>query len=91
MQYTILEKNIMLECDHPFLIGLDYYFSNEERLFFIMPFIDGAELYKVFKLQKCFPEEVIKFYGAQIILGIGYLHARKFMHRDLKQENILIG
>lgn len=49
-----------------------------------MPFIDGAELYKVFKLQKCFSEEVIKFYGAQIILGIGYLHARKFMHRDLK-------
>ena len=45
---TVLEKNIMLECDHPFLVGMDYLFQNEMRLYFVMPFVRGAELYKVF-------------------------------------------
>lgn len=71
---TILEKNIMLECNHPFLVGMDYLFQNDLRLYFVMPFIRGAELYKVFLKQKRFPEKVVKFYAAQIIIGIGYLH-----------------
>ena len=45
---TILEKNIMLECNHPFLVGMDYLFQNDLRLYFVMPFVRGAELYKVF-------------------------------------------
>ena len=45
---TLLEKNIMLEVDHPFLITLDYVFQDELRLYFVMPFVRGGELYKVF-------------------------------------------
>ena len=55
-----------------------------------MPFVRGGELYKVFLQQKMFPEEVVKFYAAQIILAIGYLHDRGYAHRDLKLENILV-
>ena len=40
-----LEKDIMLECDSPFLVRLDYLFQNDIRLYFVMPFIRGAELY----------------------------------------------
>lgn len=87
---TILEKNIMLECNHPFLVGMDYLFQNDLRLYFVMPFVRGAELYKVFQQQKRFAEKVVKFYAAQIIIGIGYLHQRGIVHRDLKLENILL-
>ena len=45
---TVLEKNIMLECDHVFLCGMDYLYQNDMRLYFVMPFVRGAELYKVF-------------------------------------------
>ena len=53
---------------------MEFLFQSPERLYFIMPFVRGGELYKVFKSKKRFPEDVVKFYAAQIILSIGYLH-----------------
>jgi serine/threonine protein kinase len=55
-----------------------------------MPFIRGGELYKVFQSEKRFKEVVVKFYAAQMIIAIGYLHLKGIVHRDLKLENILI-
>jgi len=55
-----------------------------------MPFVRGGELYKVFKSRQRFTEDVVKFYAAQIVLSIGYLHKKKIMHRDLKLENVLV-
>ena len=45
IQNLISEKNIMLEVDHPFLVSLDYVFSDELRIHLVMPFINGGELY----------------------------------------------
>jgi len=54
----------MFECDHPFLVGMDFLFQNDLRLYFVMPFVRGGELYKVFQGQKRFKEEVVLFYAA---------------------------
>ena len=80
----------MFAADHPFLVGMDFLFQSETRLYFVMPFVRGGELYKVFQSEKRFPEEVVKFYGAQIVLAVGELHKNGIMHRDLKLENILV-
>ena len=56
----------------------------------MMPFIKGGELYKIFKMKKRLPEDVVRFYAMQIIMAIGYLHSKGIMHRDLKLENILV-
>ena len=64
IQSTELEKDILFAADHPFLVGMDFLFQSETRLYFVMPFVRGGELYKVFQSQKRFPEEVVKFYGA---------------------------
>lgn len=90
VQNTKLEKDILLSCDHPNLVGMDYLFQSPTRLYFVMPFVKGGELYKVFKAQKRLTEPVVKFYTAQIILAVGYLHDKGIMHRDLKLENILV-
>lgn len=87
---TKLEKDILFSCDHPFLVGMDYLFQTPERLYFVMPFIKGGELYKIFKMKKRLPEDVVRFYAMQIIMAIGYLHSKGIMHRDLKLENILV-
>ena len=87
---TKLEKDILFSCDHPFLVGMDFLFQTPERLYFVMPFIKGGELYKIFKQKKRLPEDVVRFYAMQIIMAIGYLHTKGIMHRDLKLENILV-
>ena len=47
----------MFEADHPFLCGMDFLFQSDTRLYFVMPFINGGELYKIFKEMNRFPEE----------------------------------
>jgi serine/threonine protein kinase len=44
-----LETDIMFDSDHPFLVGMHYVFQNELRLYFVMPFVKGGELYKIYK------------------------------------------
>ena len=87
-----LEKEILFSANHPFLTGVDYVFQSKTRVYFVMPYIAGAELYKLVMKQrrKRFSEKIVKFYAAQIILGIGELHRKGIMHRDLKLENIMV-
>lgn len=90
VESTLLEKDIMFECDHPFLVGMEFLFQNDLRLYFVMPFVRGGELYKIYEQQKRFSEEVVRFYAAQLAIAIGYLHSKGIAHRDLKLENILV-
>ena len=55
-----------------------------------MPYIRGGELFRVLAAKKRFIERDVKFYIAQIIHGIGYLHSKNIIHRDLKAENLML-
>jgi hypothetical protein len=61
---TKLEKDIMFKCQHQFLVGMEFLFMSELRLFFVMPFIRGGELYRFFKSRRRFKENEVKFYSA---------------------------
>ena len=63
MESTKLERDILLNVKHEFLVGMEYVFQTDMRLYFVMPFIRGGELYKHFLTSKRFPEEVVKFYA----------------------------
>jgi len=60
------------------------------RVYFIMDFIQGGELFKHLSEERRFKEDKAKFYVAQIALALGYLHTSKIIYRDLKPENILL-
>ena len=90
IESTILEKEILQKIDHPFLCSLIFCFQSEDRIFFVMPFLSGGELFQHLKKFKRFSEKMVKFYGAQIAIALQYLHDKNIIYRDLKPENILL-
>ena len=45
IESTLLEKDILLQADHPFLVGMEYVFQTEQKIFFVMKFVRGGELF----------------------------------------------
>lgn len=86
-----LEKHILLCVEHPFLVAMEFVFQKESRIYFLMNFVKGGELFKHLTDVRRFDEDRAKFYGAQVALALGYLHSSKILYRDLKPENILMG
>lgn len=90
IQNTKNERDILLSIEHPFLLGMDFVFQNDFRLYFFLDYIKGGNLFESLFTVKRFPEETVKFFAAQLVLAIGCLHDNKVVHRDLKPENILL-
>ena len=90
IENTLLEKEILQSIDYPFLCGLVFCFQTEERIYFIMPFLNGGELFQHLRKFRTFDEDKVRFYGAQIALALDYLHSKGIIYRDLKPENILM-
>ena len=80
----------MEKVDHPFLMKLSYAFQDEEKVFFIMTFAKGGDLY--FHLAKLnrLNEDHARFYAWQLLLAFEYLSLKNIVYRDLKLENFLI-
>eukprot|EP01101_Sappina_pedata_P008536 TRINITY_DN4759_c0_g1_i2.p2 TRINITY_DN4759_c0_g1~~TRINITY_DN4759_c0_g1_i2.p2 ORF type:complete len:381 (-),score=170.56 TRINITY_DN4759_c0_g1_i2:125-1267(-) len=90
VDHTLAEQSILQKLCHPFLVNLNYSFQTSDHLYFIMDYINGGELFFHLQNEKKFTEERVRFYGAEIVCGLEYLHSRGVLYRDLKPENILL-
>lgn len=90
LERTRTEKMILQKMVHPFLVNLEYCFQTKEKIFFVMHFMRGGELFQHLRKEKRFSEARAKFYGAQIALALGHLHSNHIIYRDMKPENILM-
>lgn len=85
-----LERLIMLQVDHPFVVSMHYVFQRTNRVYFVMDYVEGGELFQYMRSIRHFQQEHVAFYSAQIALALTYLHQNNIMYRDLKPENILV-
>ncbi|XP_055634435.1 cAMP-dependent protein kinase catalytic subunit beta-like [Toxorhynchites rutilus septentrionalis] len=90
LQHTLNEKRILQSVAFPFLVNLESCYKDNSFIYLVMPFICGGEMFSLLRKNKRFGEEQSKFYGAQVLLAIEYLHHMNLIYRDLKPENILI-
>lgn len=74
VESTRLEKDILLQADHPFLVGMSYVFQSDSKIFFVMRFVRGGELFMHLRQVTRFPEERAKFYSMQVAMALGHLH-----------------
>uniref|UniRef100_A0A4W3IE21 non-specific serine/threonine protein kinase n=1 Tax=Callorhinchus milii TaxID=7868 RepID=A0A4W3IE21_CALMI len=87
---TKTERDILVEVDHPFIVKLHYAFQTEGKLYLLLDFLRGGDLFTRLSKEVMFTEEDVKYYLAELALALDHLHSLGIIYRDLKPENILL-
>ncbi|KAF5892417.1 serine/threonine-protein kinase Sgk1-like, partial [Clarias magur] len=90
-KHIMAERSVLLKnIKHPFLVGLHYSFQTTDKLYFVLDYVNGGELFYHLQRERIFLEPRARFYAAEIASALGYLHSLHVVYRDLKPENILL-
>ncbi|OTB02502.1 hypothetical protein M426DRAFT_322594 [Hypoxylon sp. CI-4A] len=92
VEQTKTERQILESVNrHPFVVKLFYAFQDHEKLYLILEYGQGGELFTHLNTEKMFPEPVAAFYMAEMVLALSHLHdTLGVVYRDLKPENCLL-
>ena len=88
--YMKSERDILTRVRHPFIVTLAFAFQTEQRLFLVMDFLGGGELFFHLRRRGLIMEKEARIYFAEMVLAIEFLHDMGVVHRDLKPENVLL-
>ncbi|KAI9748986.1 MAG: serine/threonine protein kinase psk1 [Lichina confinis] len=92
IEQTKTERTILESVNsHPFVVKLYYAFQDHEKLYLILEYAQGGELFTHLVVERMFSEDVAAFYMAEVILALEHLHRNVgIVYRDLKPENVLL-
>lgn len=86
---ALTEQEILATSNHPFIVTLYHSFQSDEYLYFCMEYCMGGEFFRALQTRpgKCLPEDGSRFYAAEVVAALEYLHLMGFIYRDLKPES----
>ena len=87
--HVLNEKQLLANCDHPFLISMVSSFHDAKELYMVFDLILGGELFGHLRKKKKFNVDTTRFYCACVASAFMYLHDKKIVYRDLKPENLM--
>lgn len=88
--HTKAERRVLESIKHPFIVDLIYAFQTDNKLYLILEYLSGGELFALLEQEGIFMEDTASFYLGEIILALEHLHKEGIIYRDLKPENIML-
>ncbi|XP_030641248.1 serine/threonine-protein kinase Sgk2b [Chanos chanos] len=89
--HIMCERRVLLRTlNHPFLVRLHFSFQTRDRLYLVLDYASGGELFYHLQREGSFVESRARFYAAEMASALGYLHSLNIVYRDLKPENVLL-
>jgi len=87
---TKMERNILVDVNHPFIVKVYYAFQTDGNLYMVLAYLRGGDLFTRLSKELMFTEDDVKIYLAELALALDHLHSLGIIYRDLKPENILL-
>lgn len=88
--HTLAERTVLAQVNSPFIVPLKFSFQSKEKLYLVLAFVNGGELFHHLQREGKFNETRSRFYAAELLLALEHLHGFNVVYRDLKPENILL-
>ncbi|CAF0843956.1 unnamed protein product [Adineta ricciae] len=89
-QRTKMERDILAQISHPFIVKLHYAYQTQGKVYLVLDFLRGGDLFTRLSKEVMFTERDVQFYLAELALALDHLHSLGIVYRDLKPENILL-
>lgn len=85
----MLERKILMQIDHCFILKLIKTFKDSRRIYFLLEYVRGADMFDVIRELGLLTSEDAKFYTCCLLIILEHLHERDIVYRDLKPENVM--
>ncbi|KAI6843498.1 serine/threonine protein kinase-like protein [Hortaea werneckii] len=88
--HTLAERSVLAQINNPFIVPLKFSFQSPEKLYLVLAFVNGGELFHHLQKEQRFDINRSRFYAAELLCALECLHGFGVIYRDLKPENILV-
>ncbi|KZT25592.1 Pkinase-domain-containing protein [Neolentinus lepideus HHB14362 ss-1] len=88
--HILAERTVLALVNNPFIVPLKFSFQTPDKLYLVMSFVNGGELFYHLQREGKFDEDRSRFYAAELLCALEHLHGFNVVYRDLKPENILL-
>jgi serum/glucocorticoid-regulated kinase 2 len=88
--HTLAERSVLAQINNPFIVPLKFSFQSPEKLYLVLAFVNGGELFHHLQREQRFDVNRARFYTAELLCALECLHGFNVIYRDLKPENILL-
>ncbi|EAL41443.3 AGAP011030-PA [Anopheles gambiae str. PEST] len=90
VEQVFAERDILSFADNPFVVSMYCSFETKKHLCLVMEYVEGGDCATLLKNLGPLPSDMARFYFAETVLAVEYLHSYGIVHRDLKPDNLLI-
>eukprot|EP00118_Oscarella_pearsei_P006731 m.31002 g.31002 ORF g.31002 m.31002 type:complete len:347 (+) comp31425_c1_seq1:837-1877(+) len=84
------EKSLLMSIDHPFIVNMLWSHHDDAFLYMLLEYVPGGELFTYLRTAQRFNTSTGRFYAAEIVSALEFLHTNSIVYRDMKPENLLL-